>query len=303
MIVIYRTSHPGPTLSGELVYADRFDLSTHTAHPISSISSESIGMLYDEQREQVISVNVDRKDFEHPKTLQVLNRDLQVVKVLDVPRGEKDDYAAFMFWFEEKIGIITEGKLYWFDPETRRLGNIDRHTERACYLMMESTFFQASPTHFLLAGAAPGPLSYNLLHMNSVCIFDLPAFEIRTHRTPWTGVWDLSVIPERGEIMASSFWRDKIYFISMDDMKPVRTLKIAPCLRPVAYDPKIGRGYTGECFSGDLIAFDVEDGEILDRWNIGKNARKIYVFDDLGTFIVSGCGVFRLNEEMPPSSR
>ena len=78
-----------------------------------------------------------------------------------------------------------------------------------------------------------------------------------------------------------------------------RSFEIGPCLRPVAYDSKSGLGYTAECFSGQLVAFDIDSGRVVDRRYIGLNARKIYVYDDLGLVVLTGCGVFQVD---PPGA-
>jgi hypothetical protein len=108
------------------------------------------------------------------------------------------------------------------------------------------------------------------------------------------GAWDVAVAERRHEAIASGFWRDKIWVVDSETLAPKRSFDIAPCVRPVGYDPVHDLGLTVECFSGYLIAFDLDTGATRDRRYVGQNARKIESFEGYGTVVLSGCGVIRL---------
>lgn len=205
-----------------------------------------------------------------------------------------------MMPYGDKIAIRAEGEgLYELDPVTYEItlvGPNRLETFLKCRLFADAGFLHISPTRFLISGGID-PLIFILSGGHGVCSYDLDEKKFtKAYRAPLSGALDIALVPDRDEILASSIWRDKIWVISSNDLKHLRTLKIGPCVRPVAYDPKKKLGYTVECFSGNLVAFDVVTGEIRDRRYVGKNARKIYVFEDLGTIILSGCGVLRLRE-------
>jgi hypothetical protein len=299
LVVTYRGNY---NIHGIRSFADHVDLKTGKITAIPGVVTEAIGAYYDPPRRQLILIGVDHDDREHPKTITVLDQDFNLVTRRDFP-GSGDDYAAYMMEHEGLIAIQADG-LYWLDPETLEVakdsgGCLNAPLRKECRLMCETGFIEMGPDKFFLSGGG-NPLITQLSGGNGLCSCNLKTREVETWKVPLGGAWDSVFVPEKNEVLATSFWRDKIWVIPMAGDAPARTLELGPCLRPVAWDSKLDVGYTAECFSGYMLTFNETTGEILDRRFIGRNSRKIYVFEDLGTIIIlSGCGVYRLRPAPP----
>jgi len=294
-IVVYRTPSRGRVLAAA---ADRFSIADGSVSQIDPIRNEPIGLFYHRKTGRVLVVTANKFNHKHPKTMLVLDRDLKVIRTLDFPGGEDDDYTAHMMPYGDKVAIRSEIEgLYLFDPVTFDLKIISPDTlaeKRKCTLFAEPGFLQFSTDRFFIAGGID-PLVFTLSKADSVCAYDLAKKEFtHTFRSNISGAMDLAYVPDREEILATSIWRSVIWVVSARDLKHRRTLRIGPCVRPVGYDPVKKIGYTVECFSGDLVGFDVATGKILDRKYVGKNSRKIYYVEGLGIVVLSGCGVFRV---------
>lgn len=295
VIVVYRT--PSKPI-GHLSSADRLDLETRSAHPITEIKDEPIGLYFHRPTSQILIVTANKFNHKHPKTIAVLNSDLRVTRVLDFPGGEDDDYTAHMMPYGDKVAIRAEDEgLYLFDPVTYDLKNIDPKSFddlKRCRLFAEPGFLQAAPDGFYLAGGID-PLIFEITRAHSVCYYNFQKKRfVYSYRSNIPGAMDMAYVPDRDEILVSSVWRDVIWVLSARDLKYKRSLHIGPCVRPVGYDPVKKIGYTVECFSGNLVSFDVVTGRVEDKRFVGRNARKIYYIDGLGIVVLSGCGVIRV---------
>lgn len=276
------------------VFADRLDPRTGELTPID-LPGEAIGLYYDAPRDQTIAVTFSQGDPAQPKLLHVLDSAMRSRKVIPVPREGWlgwDDYNAYMFPWDGQIGIQSD-TTYQFDPVKLELKHAPEQLFPRCDLLSETGFQFGPGPRFWIAGGG-GPLEYTLGRTAAVCSWDLATHQIRTYRSGMLGAWDVAVAAERHEVLATSFWRSKIWVADSETLEYKRTLDVAPCVRPIAYDAARGVGLTVECFTGDLLTFDVETGAIRERRYIGQNARKIDVVDGLGTVVLSGCGVFRL---------
>jgi len=304
LIITYRSGTPMPSLKVDehkRVFADRLDLKTGAIQPIDAISSECIGIYYNRARGQIVSANVHKGDRQHPKTLSVLDANLRAVKVLDFPRGDDDDYVAFMMPYKDKIAIYAEVEdAYLFDPNDFKLTGLFSWDKSGliprCRIPVETGFLQVSPNQFLVTGFT-GPLTYNLVRAHDICLYDVSKQRfVKSYRRPFGGTWSVAAVPDRDELLVTSAWRDKIWAVSAKDLTYRRTLSIGPCVRSVGYSSKRKLGYTVECFTGNLVSFDVVTGQIKDKIYIGKNARTIYNLEDagMGMVFLSGCGVFQL---------
>jgi hypothetical protein len=294
-IVVYRTPSKADLSSAS---ADRFSLKSRTVQPITTIRNEPIGLYYHEPTGRLLIITANKFNHKHPKTMVVLDPRLRVIRILDFPGGEDDDYTAHMMPYGNKVAIQSEIEgLYLFDPVTFALKIIAPATwasKKKCRLFAEPGFLQVSPDKFYISGGID-PLVFELTRASSVCSFDLRKKEyVDTFRSNISGAMDMAYVPDRDEILVTSIWRDAIWVVSARDLKYKRTLHIGPCVRPVGYDPVKKIGYTAECFSGDLVSFDVVTGKILGRRYVGKNSRKIYYMKGLGIVVLSGCGVFRV---------
>lgn len=299
LIVAYRT--PYSQIGKVYTSVERYDFKSGKTFPARHITDEPIGLLYDRERNKVFLVTANKFNHENPKTLLILDEALNVTKTVPFPHGEDDDYTAHMMFYKGKIAVRSEGEgVYLIDPDTYELtlaDPFDLKTMRDCRIFDDTGFAELSDHQFIVSGVID-PLIYSVTRSHGVCKYDLDKMEFTgNYRPPLSGAWDLAFAPDRKEIFATSAWWSKMWVISSDTMRHVRTLDIGPCLRPVAYDQKNKFGYTAECFSGYLDKFDVDTGKILDRNFIGKNSRKIYVIDDLGTIVLSGCGVFLIEPD------
>jgi len=286
--VIYRPDKHDMIISYRMpryVSADRFDLKTRALTPLKSVTGEVIGMLYDEQRDRLYFASVHKFNHKRPKTLIVLDSGFRKEAEVDFPRGDDDDYTAYMMPHEGKIAVRAEGEgLYTFDPDSLKIAitdPTDLNSIKRCRLFAEAGFLMTAPTRFVVVGGG-SPLLYMLTFAHGACSYDLRRREFTSaYRAPLSGAIDAALIPDRNEILISSIWRDDVWILG-------------PCVRSVAYDPKKKIGYAAECFSGDLLAFNAVSGKIHERIYIGKNSRKIYAFEDMGIIVLSGCGVLRV---------
>lgn len=297
MLIAYRSVLMQPR---ETSHCDLFDPATGILRPVPALKDEVIGLYYYQPKQQIIASSVT-KDPDHPKVLRVLDVGLNLIADIDFPPGS-NDYNAYMMEYEGKIAIQSD-RLFWFDPETNRLWQ-DSSSKPAdifgCRTIAENGFAPL-PDKMLIAGGAD-PFFYTLLYASALCLIDLKTLERRTYRSGLNGSWDCTIAFDRREILATSFWRDKIWVVSLDALQHLRTLKIGPCVRPIAYDPRNGLGYTVESFSGIFKAFDVVTGEVKMERYVGKNARRIYIYEDLGILILTGCGIIRIEVPVPSAA-
>jgi len=298
-IVLYRT--PSGTSFNLDVSADRVDLGTGEVDPVKAITEEPIGSYYHRPSGRTFIVTANKFNHVHPKTMNVLGPDLRLERVIDFPHGEDDDYTAHIMEYDGKTAIRAEGDgTYLFDPVTLDLDlvaptNLDRLAD--CWLAAEPGFQRLDENRFIVAGSID-PLVYFFLPAHSVCTYDLSKMKfIRSYHSPYTGVIDIALMRDRKELLATSMWMDIIWVLDAETLEQKRTLHIGPGVRPVGYNPETGYGYTIESFTGELVVFDVVTGEEKDRTYVGRNARKIYYYDDLGIVMTTGCGVFRLKEK------
>lgn len=292
-VVVYRTPSKSDLHSAS---ADRFSLKTKSVQQIAAIKNEPIGLYYHKPTGRLLVITANKFNHKHPKTMIVLDSSLKAIKTLDFPGGEDDDYTAHMMQYGDKVAIRSEIEgLYLFDPVTfdlKIMAPDTLATKLKCRLFAEPGFLQFSPNKFYIAGGID-PLIFLLTRADSVCSYDLQKKEfVDTFRSNLTGAMDMAYVPDREEILVTSIWRDQIWVVSSRDLKYKRTLHIGPCVRPVGYDPVKKIGYTVECFSGNLVSFDVVSGKVLDKKFVGKNSRKIYYMDGLGIVVLSGCGIF-----------
>ena len=299
LIVTYRKPTP-LSLDQFPINADRFDLKTKKLHPLRNVTGEPIGMHYHEPRDQVFIATINKGNHKHPKTLLVLDSRLKTTDVIDFLGGDDDDYTAHIMSFGDRLAIRAEGEgVYVVDPKTHDIRLKDTsnlQTNLKCRMFADAGFIKTGPARFMISGGV-GPLIYIVFQGHGICNYDLNKMEFtQAYRAPISGAWDIALIPERNEVLATSIWRDKIWVVSADTLEYKRTLKIGPCVRPVAYDPQKKLGYTVECFSGNLVTFDIITGKILKKIYVGSNARKIYVSEELGTIILTECGILRLKD-------
>ncbi len=294
-VITYRSTFGGVTPE---VFADKYDPKEPRLYPIEK-ESEIIGLYYDETSGKLITANVTRLNPSHPKVMKVFDKDLRLISYADFPQGGKDDYSAYFFRHKGKLAVISES-IYYFDPDTMSFTAPDPDLERLyrrCHLMAETSSLSLGPGRFVISGGGY-PILYLLLpFVSGACMFDVNAGCIHTFRAPTPGSWDVASIPEDETLLMTSFWRDEVIAVSAKNLERLRIFDIGPCVRPIAYDPEAGVGLAHESFSGDLVAFDVETGEVVKKLYVGENARKIYYFDRVGTVILSGCGIYRLKPE------
>lgn len=292
-LIIYRSPTPffRPPMDE---MADRYDLVTHRFERINAIKSECIGIYYDQRSGQTLAVVVNKLNHEHPKSLLVLDADLKLIKTLDYPGGDDDDYTAYFFTFPDKVGILSEtDEIIQYDPKTLSFAREPIPLD-VCGATGRMSYLQMSPSRFLISGGG-SPLFYSLTFGPSVCSYNLEAkHQLTNYKAPLGGSWDIAEVPDRHEILATSVWLDKTWVINSDNMKHLRTLEVGSCFRSIAYNPENHLGYAVECFTGNMVAFDIQTGEIKQKEFVGKNSRKIYHIDGIGMIILSSCGIFRI---------
>ena len=300
LIVTYRNPSRGPR-------AERLDLATKTATELPlPPDSECIGVYYDSVRDLLFLVYVTNPNYlrpeKYPKKLLILDGRSQFVKLMVFPEIEYCDYNAYMFPYKDKL-VIQGESTFFLDLNTfaldrrdlRNIGNV------RCILMAETGFVHFSDDRFVISGGGE-PLLQRAVGGDAACLLDPRAGTVAIYRTaPLNGVWDVASVPPRDELLFSSFWRSSIMFVDAKTMREKRRFSLAPCARPVAYDKRTNLAYTVECFSGRLLAFDIDSGRIVSETKVGANSRQILVDDELGVVVASECGVYRVRRQ-PPSA-
>lgn len=297
MLVIYR--EPDPFESK----VDRLDLSTLQLSPLDLPKhSECIGAYYHAPLDLVFLVIVEKasslKPIKYPKKLLVMSGDFSLIRQLDFPEIDYCDYNAYMFESEGRI-VIQGESTFFLDPSTLALTRDDvrRKGTHSCLVFAEMGFARLTETQFVVSGGGqPGLYSLVMALIpgaGAACLLDTHLGLLRTYReAPIPGAWDTFYDPTRDELLISTMWRDEVMFVDAKTMREKRRFKIGPCIRPVAVDGSRGIGYAAECFSGDLVWFEVDSGKELGRAFVGENARTIQVGDSGEAIVGTECGIF-----------
>jgi hypothetical protein len=284
---------------------DRLDLASGELSPLDLPEhSECIGAYHDERRDLVLLVIVEKSSalnpITYPKKLLVLNAELSPIRKLDFPEIDYCDYNAYMFESEGRV-VIQGESTFFFDLDTFELTRDDVRSKgsRQCLVFAEMGFARIHETQYVVSGGGqPGLYSLVLALMpgaGAACLLDTHLGLLHVYReAPVPGAWDAAYDPTRDELLLSTMWRDEVIFVDAKDLREKRRFRVGPCVRPVAVDGPRGIGYAHECFTGDIVWFDVDSGKELGRAFVGENARTILLGDPGEVIIGTECGVFEV---------
>lgn len=110
------------------------------------------------------------------------------------------------------------------------------------------------------------------------------------------GGLELTTIPGKRRVIATSFFSNKLYEFDMDTMKPTRVLRGPISCRNLVYDKRrellIGTGF----LNGDLRIMDFRTGKTLKRANVGNKAASLFLTPaDDTLYLGSSRGIFRVD--------
>lgn len=127
---------------------------------------------------------------------------------------------------------------------------------------------------------------------------DLKTFKVDgTAELPEGGL-ELTAIPEKRRIIATSFFSDKLYEFDMDTMKQTRVLRGPVSCRNLVYDSRrnllIGTGF----LNGDFRIIDFQTERTLVRARVGNKAASLFLTPGGDTlYLGSARGIFRVDME------
>jgi hypothetical protein len=125
---------------------------------------------------------------------------------------------------------------------------------------------------------------------------DLKTFKIDgTAELPEGGL-ELTTIPGKRRVIATSFFSNKLYEFDMDTMKSTRVLRGPASCRNLVYDKRrellIGTGF----LNGDLRIMDFRTGRTLARANVGNKAASLFLTPGSDSlYLGSARGIFRVD--------